>query len=449
MLHSDNSIHLEDYPPEIARILTYIGGTPIVAAPYSGVRTPFDGAHLITNFPKTRLDMNVLTQRQAIQDFLASQGVPIVNRPFVEISGDLEIIGVIENPSGASTTAKIDYSELEIDITAAINPWVTGFVSILLDAGPAQTQDNPTIPTSKAPASIVDNSNLFLEVGFLTIGNLDKNPFFLTVGQTYVPFGRLTNYFINVMTPRALARTKARNIALGYKQPGDDGFYAIIFAFESDTRSLSPTPNGILGGTLAYAFHEENFSGELGAGVISNIADSVGMQRAAGFGTNAATEMLQHDVPALNGYARLNVGNFGFLAEYIGTTRAFSPLDLSYNNHGAKPQTWDTQVAYFFDFFNRPTAIAFVYSGSSEALALALPRHRLALTFNTSLWRNTVQMIELRRDITYAGGTQAAGPTLDANGNRVPASTPGSTDTSAARFARSTSAITFVMAAYY
>lgn len=433
ILHSDGSFHLEEYPLEVARTLTYIGGMPIISAPYSGVRTPYDGAHLITNFPKTRLELNVLQQRQGIERFLVENDMHVTNRPFVEISGDVEIVGVIQDRSGSATTAAIDYSELEIVITTGINRWVSGLISILLDTRPPQST------TTSAPASLVDNSNLFMEVGFLTIGNLNENPFFVTVGQTYVPFGRFTNYFINVMPPRALSRTKARNIAIGYRQPGDNSIYATVFGFESDTRS--PGPNGIIGGTLAYAFSEETMSGEVGAGIISNVADSVGMQRFAGFGTSAVTERIAHGVPAINAYARLNVGDFGFLAEYVGTTRAFAPQDLSFNNRGAQPQTWDGQAAYFFDFYNKPAAIAVGYAGSTEALALAIPRHRIAAAFSISIWRNTIQAIEFRRDITYSAGTQASGPVITIDGT--------ATDTSQARFARSTSAVTLLMAGYY
>ncbi|MEE9451197.1 MAG: LbtU family siderophore porin [Gammaproteobacteria bacterium] len=431
VVHSDGSVHLEEIDPEVARILAYVGGMPVITSPFSGIRTPFDGSHLITNFPKTRLDMNVLQQRQAIEDFLILNDIGRPDRSFVEISGDLEITASIINPDNRTTTARVEFSELEVDITAALNPWVTGLVSILLDLRPPQD-----LLSISAPASIVDNSNLFMEIGFLTIGNLNEFPFFFTIGQTFVPFGRYINYFINPAPTRVMARTKARIVSLGYEQPGDGGFYGMVFGFESDTRS--PGSNGIIGGTVAYVFEQGgDFSAEVGVGAISNIADSVFMQRAAGFGTNITTERLAHDVPALNAYGRLNIGDFGFFAEWVGSTRAFAPQDMSFNGRGAQPQAWDTQAAYFFDLANRPSAIALDFSGSSQALAIGIPRYRFAATFNISLWRNTVQMLEVRRDMTYSAGTTASGPIL--NG----------VDTSVARFGNSATVVTFVMAAYY
>jgi len=169
------------------------------------------------------------------------------------------------------------------------------------------------------------------------------------------------------------------------------------------------------------------------------LSDSaVAFQGLGGFGVDSTTQRLVRNVPALNGYGRVNFGNFSLVGEYVGATQSFDQRDLSFNDRGARPQAWDTQAAYFFEVVEKPSSFFVGYAGTSDSLALGLPENRFSAGFKTSLWRNTIQAIEVRRDINYSSGSTAFGPT---NAEGMP--------TGAAALARSATTVTAMVGAYY
>lgn len=389
--------YLDQYPEDVAKVLTYIGGIPVISSPYIGERTPFDASHLITNFPKTRLDENFLIQRQNIEEFLIANDMPLTDRPFVDISGDLEIFAFVDGFNDASTKGGVDISEIEIDIASGISSWVSGFVSILVDASPTQEGGPPVL-----------NSRNFLEVGFATVGNLNRFPGFATLGQIYVPFGRYVNYLFSTTLPRVIGRVKARAFSLNYRSASETGIYASVYGFDGLT---GPGRNGTMGGNLTGFFALAEATGEFGAGIITNIGDATqGLLNFAGFGDNPETLRLAHQVPAVNVYGRVNVWKLGLVGEYVGATRAFNPNDLSQNGHGARIAAWNVQLAYFLEVLERPSALVVGYEGTKDAYALGIPQTRISIGYNTSIWRNTVQQFEFKREIGYSGSTVGNGP---------------------------------------
>lgn len=417
---------LDQFPEDIGRVLTYIGGVPVISSPYVGNISSFDGSHLITSFARTRLPLNILASRQNMENFMRDDGgMPMTDRPFVVIGGDIEVTPFIQSSDGGDTSADVNFREIYVGITAGINAWITAYTAFAFDSAP---------PVEGG--STVTNSNIFLDHGFVTIGNFNRSPFYSTIGQTFVPFGRYANYFINQTLPRAIGRTKAREIAGGYRQPSNQ-YYAEAFVFDADSGrgGQGAFKNGAYGATAAYVLSTEQSSGEFGVGYISTITDSVGFQSLAGFGESNDTEIIAHHVPAVNLYGRYNIGSFGFNAEYVGAIiRPFDQNDLSINGQGARPQAWDLQGAYFFETFERPTSIALGYSGTRDAAALLLPENRIAAGYNMSIWRNTVQQIELRRDFGYSKDTKVTGP--NENKGNIPV-------------APSATALTLMMAVYY
>ncbi|MEO8964301.1 MAG: hypothetical protein ABI370_06490, partial [Gammaproteobacteria bacterium] len=51
---------------------------------------------------------------------------------------------------------------------------------------------------------------------------------------------------------------------------------------------------------------------------------------------------------------------------------------------------------------------------TKDALALELPYKRYSLVFNTSVWRDTLQSLEFRRDYNYGASNVATGSGISA-----------------------------------
>lgn len=363
----------------------YIGGTPIVASPYIGTPSQFDASDLITFLPKVNTDLLLLRQQQKLQQAYSDYGLPYPNHPFIDISGNLQGIVMQSRPYTESRQSDVDLTAAELDIAAMFNEWITGFMTLEYDNNP------PNISKRE--------SRFALGRGFITVGNLNKTPFYGSIGQLFVPFGQYASYMVSDPLTKSLARTKARAVVLGYERnqgANDINISAFTFRGASATNSANGNEINEYGGNIDYTYNSSKWKASVGGSYIANIADSVGMQNI--FMSN---ETLVTRVPAVDIHGSANVGNYTLLAEYLTATQSFSPIDMQFNNNGAKPAAGNIELNYALTMFSKPTAIAAGYAWTQDALALGLPKQRYIATLNTSLWRSTIESLEFRHDVDY------------------------------------------------
>jgi len=211
---------------------------------------------------------------------------------------------------------------------------------------------------------------------------------------------------------------------LGYQPQLANTPYAAAYIFQGDTHAGATNRVNNGGINLGYRFTHSKWGGDVGAGVIGNIADSVGMQAVAnstntfnGFGgvNGTGNERIAHRVPAYDLRAMLDFGStYDLLLEFITASTAFNSNDLTMNSHGARPKAFNSELSYSFQTFARPTAIAIGYGFTKDALALQLPAQRYSVTVNTSVWKDTLQSLEFRRDMNYAQSSFASGSLVPA-----------------------------------
>jgi hypothetical protein len=264
------------------------------------------------------------------------------------------------------------------------------------------------------------NSRLYLNKAFVTIGDFSQTPFYGSIGQMYVPFGTYGSNMISSPFTKTLGRTKARAIVVGYQQQSQDAFYASGYAFRGDSHvgAVSRVSNGGINFGYRYKAPGHDINGDVGAGVIVNLADSFGMQnngnsapQFGGFGANGnGNEMIAHRVAALDLRGQFSVGDhIDLLVEYIGALSSFSKNDLTMNSHGAKPMAVNAEGAYTFSVFDKPSSVAIGYGKTKDALALELPAQRYVAVYNMSIWKDTLESLEFRHDIDYAASSTATG----------------------------------------
>lgn len=384
-------------------VVTYIAGTPVVTSPYLGDRPAFDGSDYIVNISSINRDIRLMQQRRRLYNAYQKVGYPVPHMPIMALSGKVEPVGLFSQPYFGNNIGNLTLGASELDVAAALNDMVEGYMSIAYDESAPFTNGQR-----------VANSSFFLNMGFVNIGNLEKSPLYFTAGQLFVPFGRYSSAMVSAPLTMRLTRTRTRPFILGYKSQKDTGPFAAAFAFKSDTTLGNSTVGGL---NLGYVYDTHALNGEIGASYISSINDSTGMQHTgaipettfAGFASFSHGSEAVRKIPGVSVHGNLRFDRYNLTAEWVGATQTFRREDLSFNGIGAKPQAAQVEAAMTFMAFDKPASIAAGYQWSRQALALNLPAQRLSGVFNISLWKDTVESLEYRHDIDYKRNQYANG----------------------------------------
>ena len=328
-----------------------------------------------------------------------------------------------------------------------------GNMRISYDPNPPEKISRDTI------MSRLNNSNIFLNTAFLTLGDLNKSPFYLSGGQMFVPFGEYDSSLLTASLPARLGRTKQRPIAIGFEPHFIPGFNASAFVFKGDAyvqKSSGVINNG--GGNVSYTLTLPFLSLTTAGSYIVNIADSGGMQNtgpstivsdagsqvdnsfldeedlaeddivtvnsfrgfgAQGFGKNTG-ESLVHRVPAYDLRAKLKLTHIpiSFTGELINPTRSFDAANVSFNSNydpdtdelqPASPSAWHVESGINFTAFNNPSSFIIGYGHSSDALTFNLPRATKGITVRTTFKKAVSVSIGYQVDTAYPAGSYGTG----------------------------------------
>lgn len=388
----------------------FIIGTPVISSPYIGINSEYNASDLVVNQPYVNEDLFLLQQRKQIYNYLIQHHHPLSSTPVINLSGKIEaqIFHSSEfNNFQNNSVTDIDLTGVELDTEILVNPWTTGLIAFVYDNTPPTTSPRR-----------IDNSNVFLERGFLTFGNLAEFPVYATIGQFYVPFGQYASAMISDPYTKLLGRTKARAVEFGFsKQFNDENNLNLsTFIFRGPSRT-SIDNNGLrnYGANVDYTFTKPTWNIDVAGSYIRNIADAFGEQHNGngpntfqGFATNNTTELM-NPVAGLDARSTLVIGSFSVTGEYVTASSPFTQSVLSFNGRGAKPQAFHTEAAYSFNVCTKPSAIIVGYDQSKDALGFLIPKRRYIATVSTSVWKDTIESLEFRHDIDYSATDSAVG----------------------------------------
>jgi len=370
----------------------------VISSPYVGVRATYNANDLLTNLPSVNLDTRLLEQRKEISEYLAAHKIPQHQRPYIALSGAVEAQAIARRDYTQGSKSDLNLSRTELDFEGNIAPWTTALVEMIYD------------DTSPLLGSRVSNSKAYVETGFITFGDLSQSPWYTTLGQLYVPFGRYYNFMVTDPMTKILGRTLERIVSLGYT---DGRFYGGVYAYKGDSYTDDRSSNiNSWGLNLGYATLWNNIGIKLGVSYISNLADSKGMQntKSANFAGFKTHEKLDHFVPAVNLRGAVQYNNYSFIAEYVGAIRHFDRAsDMSFNNRGARPQALDLEENYNFNFMNKMTSFAVGYGRTWDSLAVNLPKNSAFAKLGIEWFKSTIESIEFRQDWNYSKSTTANG----------------------------------------
>lgn len=412
---------------------------PVLALPQVNVRDKYDTA------PIYNQDLAILKMRQEYYNKLKQSHIQPLPYPRIELGGSIIGLGTVRKPPkvpprNGKTQSDLNLSGANLNLTAEIMDSLFGTMRISYNPNSAEKFDETVITTRVA------NSSIFLNTAFLTWGNLNRFPLYLSGGQMFLPFGEYGSSLLFAPLSARIGRFRERPILLGFQQPGTkNGFNASIFVFQGD--AFTSQKNGVInnaGANLGYVLENSYFKFSTGISYVQNIADSGGMQNTGastivtdageyvdnefldfegarnrrggflafrGFG---ARELLVHTVPAYDTRAKLRIDplHLAFYGEIVQTTRPFAFENLSYNDFGARPSAWNSEVSVNFTLFDKKTSITVGYGESAEALALNLPKSTIGVSLNIRVQKYVSLSVGHQYDKAYPLGDNASGQLL-------------------------------------
>ncbi len=385
------------------RVLTYIAGTPVVTSPYLGSRPAFDGSDYIVNISSINRDIRLMQQRRNLYRAYERVGYSAPNMPILMFSGKAEPMGYFGHSSTNQNSGDWTFSASELDLAAFLNDKVEAYMAIAYNQAPPP-----------GGGQRVANSGFGLNLGFINIGDLDHSPIYFTAGQLFAPFGRYSTGMVSAPLTMIFSRVRTRPVILGYKSQSDSGLFAATYAFHSDTSLGSHAAGGF---NLGYIVNAHDFTGEVGASVISSVNDATGMQYTGsaigttfpGFGVPLYGSEDVQKTPTGGVHATVSFDRYNVTAEWITNLRSFREQDLSFNGDGVQGSAGQLEAGVTFMTLARPSGFYLGYQWTNQLLALNLPRQRFISTYNISIWKDTVESIEYRHDINYAPDDFATG----------------------------------------
>lgn len=393
----------------------------VSTGPYVGVPLQFSGSNLLINSPSVNTDAQLLGIRKKITEQLRAMGGEIVEEPYhshLLLSGVVEVQGLynhfgrprheFQQERRRSDGSDIDLTNVSLDaFFLGPSNCLLGFIEFMYDGS------EPANSIFTSPHHYrVSNSRVLINKAFITIGDFSKSPWYGTFGQSYVPYGRYSSVMVSDTLTKLLGRTKARYVELGYMQQEKNAFYGALYIFRGDSHTghNKVINNGGFNVGFKYSFCDDFFNGDFGGGMIRNIADSGGLQLGNGVGFSI-DEHLKRRVAGINARGIFSFGtHVDIITEWITAASGFARQDMSYNRRSAQPWALDAEISYSFKMMDgKPTSIALGYARSHQALALGLPKERFSIVGNTSLFRNTLQSLEVRDDREYGRNNKATG----------------------------------------
>lgn len=301
-------------------------------------------------------------------------------------AGNIEFHGLVEveATSGEDQTgtdgSDITLATVELGVDFSVfNNWVSGSVVALYE-------DN-------------DTDDLEIDQAFITIGNTEEYPLYLSAGRMYVPFGNFETNLISDPLTLEIGETREDAIHFGFEK---SGWYGSAYVFNGDMDETGDDEIENYGSNFGYKIEHEDASFDVGVSWVNSIGDSDGLE-------DTVTGPLEDYVAAYGLHAVYRNGPWSFIGEVISATENFQAAELPWKSRGAEPSAYNLEVGYDFEAFaGRESNVAFSIQGTDESVALELPEKKLLAGFNIEIYKYTVLAFEFAHAEDYSindGGT--------------------------------------------
>jgi len=309
------------------------------------------------------------------------EGMTSMINDHVSFSGLIEVEASAGEDIEGASTSNVELATVELGFDARANDWTSGHVLVLYEEG--------------------GDDKVLIDEAFITLGNTEQFPLYLTAGRMYVPFGKFETNMISDPLTLEIGETQETALQLGFAVQGAHGSF---FAFNGDTNEGGGDSQiEQYGANLGYLYEQEGFSMDVGISYVNSMGDSDGLSEFL-----AEENLLEADyVGGLGVYAIASVGPISLIGEYI------TALD-DFDGDNSQPMAFNFETGYTFVLAGRESTFAVAYQGTDD-LAGMLPESRILTTLSVEIFPATTFAIEYAHDEDYdenEGGTGASADTV-------------------------------------
>ncbi|NQY42638.1 MAG: LbtU family siderophore porin [Legionellales bacterium] len=253
-----------------------------------------------------------------------------------------------------------------------------------------------------------DNSRFYLKQGFLTLGNLNKMPVYITAGQIYVPFGTKSTDTVTGPLTGNLTDTKQRALLIGFKHGNDMlNYNAAVYGFNSSYRN--DKHDG--GAKVGINFSKSGFSASASGGIISNVFESEVFQNSGdefvGFAlydrVKAADKKPQVRRVGLTAFAKIGYKNITLKGEYFTVSSALpKKFFVSGKDGKVKPKAFYAEMSSEHKLHSVPTLFAIGYGQTSQAQVIEQDKRKMYASVIIEPIKSTLLGVEFSRAQDYS-----------------------------------------------
>lgn len=269
-----------------------------------------------------------------------------------------------------------------IYLDAQVNDWTKAHITLAAVDGDEDTWGGPDLARENLQSSYLDEA-------WITIGDLNKFPLFMTVGRMYVDFGNYEAFELTSKLTTNLSQMQGSVAKIGYEQDlaNNGRIYAGGYILDGDPNRESNGnvhPNRLQnGGAYAgYMMTQGMFSMDAGVSYLWNMAD-------VNLISNTTGGSYRDNVQAGTAHAYFDYGPFSLYLNGVAALEDFHASDVAWKSGGAQPWAVGAEAGYQFPVMNHDTRVFASAQFADEALALGLPEQQYILGYSINLFKLT------------------------------------------------------------
>lgn len=254
-----------------------------------------------------------------------------------------------------------------------------------------------------------DEDKVTVDEAFITLGDTEQYPVFLTAGRVFVPFGLSTGDEVgdtlSITNPLTfdVFETREDVVLLG----ADLGGWVVgAYAFNGDSRQGGVDHIEHFGATVRYGMENDDMGFRAGVDLIGSAFDADGLTEAFPEALAANPEF------GIAAHVKFRMNGFSLVTEY---NRVLGEVDFTLDGEAVSisPAAWQVEGGYSTDLYGKATFIAINYSQTDE-LAGAFPESRISATVGRWLSGGLRLSFEYLHDDDYEESEGGTGNSADA-----------------------------------